>query len=145
MTGLAREWWQLSRTVMGAGLCAAHTHLLLFQLAHNMRSLLRRLCIHHWFCMINLGRNDRRTARTTALAIARPQLKKPTHSLSMFAEGRVVPSLLQEFVPTRMDRLVALVHRACFDWSKPTVDPLNSFQKARQPFGITFCVVMTPN
>ena len=52
----------------GAGLFAAPTHLLLFQLAHNMRSLLRRLCIHHWFCMVNLGMNDTRTAGMIALS-----------------------------------------------------------------------------
>ena len=46
------------------------------------------------------------------LAIARPQLKKATYSLSVSVEGRIVPSLLQEFVPARMGRLVAFVHRA---------------------------------
>ena len=69
--------------------------------------------------------NDTRTAGTIALSSRdlAPTAENATHSLSVSAEGRVVPSLLQEFVPARMDRLVALVHCACSDWPKPTVDP----------------------
>ena len=46
---------------------------------------------------------------------------KPIYPLPVSTKRRIVPSLLQEFVPARMEGLVALVHCACNDWSKAAV------------------------